>query len=289
MTQNLSPLPDALIKEAVAQALREDLGAEGDITSQAVTAETAQGEAALIARQGGVLAGLALATQTFARLDAGLNIKPQKQDGDKLAAGAHILHLHGAARAMLAGERVALNYLGHLSGIASQTALYVEAVRGTKAQITCTRKTTPHLRALEKYAVRCGGGVNHRFGLYDALLVKDNHIAIAGSVAAATKAALKNSNGVKVEIEVDNLAQLEDALAAGAQAVLLDNMPPPMLSEAMRLIDGRVVVEASGNVCLENVRAIAETGVDYISVGRITHSAPCLDLGLDFINFSQGV
>lgn len=291
MTQNppLPPLPDALVKEAVAQALREDLGAQGDVTSQAVTPETAQAEAAIIARQNGVLAGLALAVETFASLDAGLDIKPKKQDGDTLAAGDVVLHLRGAARAMLAGERVALNYLGHLSGIASQTALYVAAVRDTKAQITCTRKTTPNLRALEKYAVLAGGGVNHRLGLYDALLVKDNHIAIAGSVAAATKAALANSNGVKVEIEVDNLAQLEEALAAGAQAVLLDNMPPPMLGDAMGIIDGRAVAEASGNVCLENVQAIAATGVDYISVGRITHSAPCLDLGLDFTNFSQGV
>ncbi len=217
------------------------------------------------------------------KCDPSIELKAVKQDGQNLTAGDTVLQIQGNGRAVLAAERVALNYLGHLSGIASLTRVYVDAIKGTQARITCTRKTTPNMRALEKYAVRCGGGVNHRFGLDDGVLIKDNHIAVAGGVAAAVKAALAGAGHmVRVEIEVDTLAQLEEALNAGAQAVLLDNMPPETLREAMHIIKGRAAAEASGNVSLETVKAIAETGVDYISVGRLTHSAPCLDLGLDF-------
>lgn len=280
---SITPLPSLLVQQAVETALAEDFGRAGDITSQLVVPKTAQAKGVIAARQNGVLAGLDLAMQAFQKCDPSIELKAVKQDGQNLTAGDTVLQIQGNGRAVLAAERVALNYLGHLSGIASLTRVYVDAIKGTQARITCTRKTTPNMRALEKYAVRCGGGVNHRFGLDDGVLIKDNHIAVAGGVAAAVKAALAGAGHmVRVEIEVDTLAQLEEALNAGAQAVLLDNMPPETLREAMHIIKGRAAAEASGNVSLETVKAIAETGVDYISVGRLTHSAPCLDLGLDF-------
>lgn len=279
----LQALPATIITAAVEAALREDFGRAGDLTSQSVVPEHAVAKGAIMAREDGVLAGTALAVTAFHLCDPAIVTMPEIHDGEALSAGDCVLQVQGPARAVLAAERVALNFLGHLSGIASLTSLFVHAVKGTNARITCTRKTTPGLRALEKYAVRAGGGFNHRFGLDDGILIKDNHIAVAGGVTAALKAALQQAGHmVRVEIEVDTLDQLEEALAAGAQAVLLDNMPPETLREAMRLIDGRATAEASGRVNLETVRAIAESGVDYISIGRITHSAPCLDLGLDF-------
>lgn len=279
----LAPLASSVVQNAIDIALREDLGRAGDITSQAVIPESAFARGVIAARETGILAGLDLAMAAFHKCSPEIKIEAQKQDGDSVKKGDTVLSLAGQARAVLAGERVALNYLGHLSGIASQTALYVAALKGTKARITCTRKTTPHLRALEKYAVRAGGGFNHRFGLDDGILIKDNHIAVAGGVAVAVKAALAQAGHmVRVEVEVDTLAQLEEALKAGAQAVLLDNMSCENLRKAVDLIAGRAIAEASGNVNLQTVRDIAQTGVDYISVGRITHSAPSLDLGLDF-------
>lgn len=283
---NLSPLPPVLIHEAVKNALKEDLGRSGDLTSQNIVPEQAIAKGVICARETGILAGVDLAVAAFKACSPEIEIDVRKKDGDKLNAsptGDVVMHIEGPARAVLSAERVALNYLGHLSGIAAQTGLYVAAIQGTKARITCTRKTTPGLRALEKYAVRAGGGFNHRFGLDDGILIKDNHIVVAGSVTAALQAALSGAGHmVRVEIEIDTLDQLKEALNAGAQAVLLDNMAPDVLVEAMKIIDSRATAEASGNVTLDTVRAIAETGVDYISVGRITHSAPCIDLGLDF-------
>lgn len=281
--QTLSPLPRKTIETAVRTALEEDMGRSGDLTSQAVVPANAIAQGAIVSRNKGVLAGLDLAVAAFHAMNTEIEISTHLRDADALNPNDTVLNLQGPARDILAAERVALNYLGHLSGIASQTRLYVDAIASTKARITCTRKTTPNLRTLEKYAVRCGGGFNHRFGLDDGILIKDNHIAIAGGVEASVKAALAEAGHmVRIEIEVDTLDQLKEALNAGAQAILLDNMAPEMLREAVSIINGRAVAEASGNVNLETVKAIAETGVDYISVGRITHSAPCLDLGLDF-------
>jgi len=278
-----SPLPRQTVETAIKSAIEEDMGRSGDLTSQAVVPQDAIANGAIVARESGVLAGLDLAVAAFHAMSETIAVTRHLLDSEAIRPGDAVLSLQGPARAVLAAERVALNYLGHLSGIASQTRLYVDAVAGTQARITCTRKTTPNLRALEKYAVRCGGGVNHRFGLDDGILIKDNHIAVAGGVGPAVKAALASAGHmVRVEIEVDTLDQLREALDAGAQAVLLDNMPPDTLRDAMAIIDGRAAAEASGNVKLNTVRAIAETGVNYISVGRITHSAPCLDLGLDF-------
>jgi len=282
MTLSLLPPPAPVMRDAVARALAEDLGRAGDITSQAVVPADAVMTAQLRARKPGRLAGLPLLVETYAQLDPRLVIIPHLGDGAALTPGEIIATLTGPARAILTGERTALNFLGHLSGIATETAKLVDAVAGTKARITCTRKTTPGLRALEKYAVRCGGARNHRFGLDDAVLIKDNHIAAAGGIRAALKAA-RTAVGhlVKIEVEIDRLDQLDDVLAEGADVILLDNMPPVQMARAVARIDGRALSEASGSVTLETVRAIAETGVDLISVGWITHSAPCLDLGLD--------
>jgi len=274
-----------LIKQTIAIALKEDLGRTGDITSRAIIPETATARGAIKAREAGVLAGIDLAIASFemCAIDKKIELTPHKQDGNSFKAGDSILDIVGPARPMLAAERVALNYMSHLSAIASLTRLYVEAIKGTKARICCTRKTTPHLRIFEKYAVRQGRGINHRFGLDDGILIKDNHIAVAGSVAKSVSAALANKqNDMRVEVEVERLEQVEEALMAGAHIILLDNMPLATLREAVSLIGGRAEIEASGGVKLENVRAIAETGVDYISVGRLTHSVPNLDFGLDF-------
>ena len=276
-------LSPSVVERAVAAALAEDLGDAGDITSAATIPADARARAVVAARKPGVIAGIDCALAAFRLADPDLNASVSRDDGSRVAPGDVVLKIEGRARGVLGAERVALNFLGHLSGVAAAAAALVDAVEGTKARIACTRKTTPGLRVLEKYAVRCGGGRNHRFGLYDAVMIKDNHIAAAGGVAQALAAA-KSACGhmVKVEIEVDTLEQLETALAGGADVVLLDNMSTDDLKRAVEVNQGRAILEASGNITLDTVRAIAETGVDVISSGWITHSAPTLDLGLDF-------
>ena len=264
-------------------ALAEDLGRAGDITSDLILPLGQRSRALVVARGAGTVAGLPVAALTFALVDSGLSVRSEAQDGDRVQPGAPLLTLEGPSRSLLTAERVALNFLGHLSGVATATQALVDAVAETKAQITCTRKTTPGLRILEKYAVRCGGGRNHRFGLDDAVLIKDNHIAAAGGLTAAVERAFAGiGHMLKVEVEVDTLAQLEEALALGVDTILLDNMSPETLRDAVKITAGRATLEASGNVTHATVRAIAETGVDYISSGAITHSAPNFDVGLDF-------
>lgn len=285
---NPTPLPGNLIRTAVAKALEEDLGRAGDITSQSVIPENARAKASVVSRDKGVLAGLELAKEAFLQNDPHAVLTHAQADGAAVNPDDRVLTVEANARGLLAAERVALNFVSHLSGIATHTAAFVSAVSGTKARITCTRKTTPGLRALEKYAVRAGGGHNHRFGLDDAVLIKDNHIAVAGGVTAALKAAKRNAGHmVKIEIEIDTLAQLEEALAEGTDVVLLDNMSPDSLREAVRMADGNAATEASGRVSLETVADIARTGVDYISVGKITHSSPTHDFGLDVDVFDR--
>ena len=281
------PPPLPLVDEAVRRALAEDLGDSGDITSAAVVPAGVQASAVIAARTAGTIAGAHVAMRTFNIVDDTLAVTHRVMDGVHVEPGDVVLEISGSARAILAAERVALNFIGHLSGIATATAELAAIVKNTNAKVCCTRKTTPGLRALEKYAVRCGGGVNHRFGLYDAILIKDNHIAIVGGVGAAVKAAKTNAGHmVKIEVEVDTLAQLDEALAAGAHIVLLDNMDPTLLKEAVARTAGRAVTEASGSITAAKAKAIADSGVDLISVGWITHSAPCLDLGLDFTSGS---
>ncbi|WP_298423475.1 carboxylating nicotinate-nucleotide diphosphorylase [Rhodoblastus sp.] len=280
---NLPQLSPHLVEEAVRAALAEDFGRAGDITSQATIPASAHAKAVIAARKKpGVLAGLDLARKAFELVDPSVRFEALAQDGARFAPGATLARIEGGARSILAAERVALNFLGRLCGVATLTSHYAEAVAHTKARICCTRKTTPGLRAFEKYAVRCGGGVNHRFGLDDAVLIKDNHIAVAGGVVPALRAA-KAFVGhlVKIEIEVDTLDQLRQALAEGADAVLLDNMTPAQLREAVAMIGGRMVAEASGGIHLGGLKDVAETGIDLISSGALTHSAPVLDLGLD--------
>ncbi len=276
--------PRIMVEDAVRAALSEDLGRAGDITTLATIPASAHAKAVIAAREAGVIAGLPLAREAFRLIDATVSFEAYVNDGAHLDPGAVVAHIEGAARAILSAERVALNYLGRLSGVATLTSRYAAKIAHTKAKVCDTRKTTPLLRAFEKYAVRCGGGSNHRFGLDDAILIKDNHIAVAGGVAAALRAA-KGFAGhlVKIEIEVDTLEQLREALMEGADVVLLDNMPPALLREAVALIDGRMIAEASGGVTLETIAEIAETGVDLISVGALTHSARVLDLGLDVV------
>ena len=276
-------LPRYLVEQAVATALEEDLGGVGDITTNAIIPPDAQGDASIIVRKPGVIAGLDLAAASFRSLDPDVRFTRIVEDGSKVEAGATIARIAGKTRALLTGERTALNFFGRLSGIATLTAGYVAAVEGTHAKIVETRKTTPGLRALEKYAVRCGGGTNHRFGLYDAVLVKDNHIAAAGGLAEALNA-VRTAVGhlVKIEVEVDTLDQLEKVLRFPIDAVLLDNMDAGTLKRAIALVKGRVITEASGGVTLESVREIAKTGVDLISVGALTHSARSLDSSLEW-------
>jgi len=276
----LSPLA---IDEAVQRALDEDLGRAGDITSIATIPETAPARAIMVARQAGVIAGLPLAVATFRKLSSDIRIEAHCRDGATVAAGVQVLTISGPARAVLAGERTALNFVGRLSGIATLTAEYVRHTAGSHLRICCTRKTTPGLRALEKYAVRCGGGFNHRFGLDDAILIKDNHIAVAGGIRPVLQRARAHAGHlVKVEIEVDTLAQLREVLDTGlADVVLLDNMDIATLTEAVKLADGRVVLEASGGVTQSSIAGIAATGVDYASSGALTHSAPNFDVALD--------
>jgi nicotinate-nucleotide pyrophosphorylase (carboxylating) len=276
------PLADLLIAPIVRAALAEDLGRAGDVTSQACVPADARLRAVFASRQAGVVSGLACARLAILELDPTADFKQVLEDGGRVGAGEKLAWVDANARALLGAERVALNLMGRLSGIASLTRTYVDAVEGTGARIVDTRKTTPGLRALEKYAVRCGGGVNHRFGLDDAILIKDNHIAACGSVAEAVRRA-KAAAGhlMKVEVEIDSLAQLEDALRHQPDVVMLDNFNPDDLAEAVRRTASRAVLEASGGVNLQTVRGIAETGVDVISVGALTHSASVLDIGLD--------
>ncbi len=275
----LSPLE---IDAVVTRALAEDLGRAGDVTSIATIPEDAHARAAVVARKAGVVSGLPLVAATFAKLAPAIEMTAHQRDGAKVVEGA-LMTIAGPGRAILAGERAALNLLGHLSGVATATNELVRRVAGTRSRICCTRKTTPGLRALEKYAVRCGGGFNHRFGLDDAILIKDNHIAVAGGIGPVLERA-KAAAGhlVKIEIEVDTLDQLRVVLETGiADAVLLDNMDVATLRKAVEMVGGRVPLEASGGITLDSVAAIAQTGVDYISSGWITHSAPNLDVALD--------
>lgn len=285
MTQSTSfpaHLPQLLVDRAVTAALDEDLGLSGDLTSQATLAPSAMAVATLSAREAGIIAGLDLAAAAFRLVGNGVTFTPCLADGSHIGPGGVVARVAGPARLVMAAERVALNFLNHLSGIATLTRRYMAEIEGTGAHICDTRKTIPGLRAFQKYAVRCGGGANHRYGLDDAILIKDNHIAIAGGVTGAYRAAADFAGHlVAIEIEVTSLAELDEALAAGARIVLLDNMDNAMLSAAVALNKGRARLEASGNVTLDRVRAIAETGVDFISTSQITMGAKPLDLGLD--------
>ena len=276
------PLPDLMLEPLVRSALLEDLGRAGDLTTDAIVPADAQAALRLVARQEGVLAGLDMARLAFRALDAQSRFEPVLRDGSELAPGQEIARIHGSARAILTAERVALNYLCHLSGVATATASIARAIADTGARMTCTRKTMPGLRALQKYAVRVGGGSNHRFGLDDAVLIKDNHIALAGGVAEAlARARAGVGHMVQIQLEVDTLEQLEVALSLGVEVVLLDNMDLDTLRTAVSMARGRAVTEASGRITPETARAVAETGVDQIAVGWITHSARVLDIGLD--------
>jgi nicotinate-nucleotide pyrophosphorylase (carboxylating) len=276
----LSPLE---IDAVVTRALTEDLGRAGDVTSIAAIPESAQARAVVVAREAGVISGLPLAAAAFAKLAPETAISAERRDGASVAEKTTLMTLEGPARAVLAAERVALNLLGHLSGVATATQEFVRRVEGTRTRICCTRKTTPGLRALEKYAVRCGGGFNHRFGLDDAMLIKDNHIAVAGGIRAVLERARASAGHlVKIEIEVDTLDQLREVIAVGlADAALLDNMDAATLRQAVEMVGGRFPLEASGGITLESIAEIAKTGVDYASSGWITHSAPNLDVALD--------
>jgi len=278
----IPPLNPMLIEDVIDRTLAEDLGRAGDITTLATIPASARTRAVIAARERGVIAGNDLAIAAFRRLDQSIRFDTHVADGVSVSKGDVALAIEGPARAILSAERTALNFVGRLSGIASLTARYVEEVKNTKARIVCTRKTTPGLRAFEKHAVRCGGGFNHRFGLDDAILIKDNHIAVAGGVTKALRAAKAFAGHlVKIEIEVDTLDQLDEVIHEGADVVLLDNMTPAQLKDAVVRLKGKMLTEASGGVTLETVAAIAESGVDMISVGALTHSAKVLDLGLD--------
>ena len=281
----LVPLPTILIEPIVRQTLLEDLGRAGDITTDAIVPAGCAARTVMAARQEGVLAGLDLAALAFKLIDPTIRFNMMLADGASVTPGAAIAMIEGPARGMLSAERVALNFVSRLSGIASATAKLSAAVAHTKARIVCTRKTTPLMRAMEKYAVRAGGGANHRFGLDDAVLIKDNQVAIAGGVEEAIRRVRSHvGHLVKIEVEVDTLTQLEEALIAGIDAVLLDNLSLDDLRRGVELINGRAISEASGRVNLETAPAIAETGVDLISVGWLTHSAPILDIALDLLD-----
>ncbi|TIP09466.1 carboxylating nicotinate-nucleotide diphosphorylase [Mesorhizobium sp.] len=278
-----SPLPAIMLEPTVRAALLEDLGRAGDLTTDAIVPIGHRATTVLVARQSGVIAGLDLAMLAFRLVDQDLEMVVERADGSHVGQGEIIASVSGPARAMLTAERTALNFLCHLSGIATATASIVAAVRGHDQKIVCTRKTTPGLRTLEKYAVRAGGGSNHRFGLDDAILIKDNHIAIAGGIRPAIERARAGAGHlVKLEVEVDTLAQLEEALALAPDAVLLDNMSVDDLRQAVAMVSGRAITEASGRITLDTAAEIAATGVDLISVGWLTHSAPILDIGLDY-------
>ena len=278
------PLPDLVLEQLVRAALIEDLGTYGDITTSTVTPSGKRYTARLNAREAGVVSGLQVAALAFRLVDPALKITAHKADGDAIARADVLIEIEGSAAAILSAERVALNFAGRMSGIATQTAAFVAQCAGTDTRITCTRKTTPGLRLVEKQAVLHGGGFNHRFSLSDAILIKDNHIAAAGGIRPVLQAVkARASHMIRTEIEVDTLDQLAEVLEeGGADAVLLDNMDTPTLREAVAMAAGRVVLEASGNMRLERIAEVAATGVDYISSGALTHSAPVLDLGLDF-------
>lgn len=272
-----------LIEPIVRHALEEDLGRGGDVTSELTVSAVSQCSAKLVARQPGTVCGVVVAQHAFRLVDAELKFATNVHDGSTVQANTVLATIEGRSRSILTAERVALNFVGHLSGIATSTRSLVDAVAGTRARIVCTRKTIPGLRLLEKYAVRCGGGFNHRFGLDDAVLIKDNHLAAAGGIKPAVERVRAGlGHMVKIELEVDSLAQLEEGLVLGIDTILLDNMEPDDLRRAVALANGRATLEASGNITLATVRAVAETGVDYISSGAITHSAPSLDVALDF-------
>jgi nicotinate-nucleotide pyrophosphorylase (carboxylating) len=280
----LAPLPDLMIAPLVRAALEEDLGRAGDITSSACISADARLKAAFVARKPGVVAGLACARLALTSLDPEAVFNARAADGEAVTAGTVLALIDGDARAVLSAERVALNLTSRLCGVATLTAAYVAKTAGTRARIIDTRKTTPLLRALEKYAVRCGGGANHRFGLDDAILIKDNHVAACGGVGAALRRVREHAGHmVKIEVEVDSLEQLREALDHRPDVIMLDNFALPDLEVAVALAAGRTILEASGGVDLTTVQAIARTGVDYISVGALTHSAPILDIGLDAV------
>lgn len=276
----LSPLE---IEESVTRALAEDLGRAGDVTSIATIPIGTPSRTVLKARKAGVIAGLPLVATSFRKLSPEIEILPSVRDGTYVEAKTALMHINGDARAVLSAERVALNFLQHLSGIATATNAFVRKVGSGKTRICCTRKTTPGLRALEKYAVRCGGGFNHRFGLDDAILIKDNHVAVAGGIRPVLERARAHAGHlVKIEIEVDSLDQLREVLDCGlADVVLIDNFDVPSMQKAVAMVGGRLVIEASGGITLDNIAEIAATGVDYASSGALTHSAPALDVGLD--------
>ncbi|MBR0752551.1 carboxylating nicotinate-nucleotide diphosphorylase [Bradyrhizobium jicamae] len=279
----LNPLLPLIYEPLVRTALLEDLGRAGDITADAIVPADQQAALVMRARQPGVVAGLDVARSAFQMVSPAITLRAERPDGSAVEPGQVIATIEGPARSLLTGERTALNFLCHLSGVATATASLVSAVKDTRAQIVCTRKTTPGLRALEKYAVRAGGGGNHRFGLDDAVLIKDNHIALAGGINAAIGRAKANvGHMVKIEVEVDTLAQLEEVLAIGVDAVLLDNMTPDELTRAVAMANGKVITEASGRITAATAPAIAATGVDLISVGWLTHSSAALDIGLDY-------
>lgn len=265
----------------VSATLAEDLGGGRDVTSEAVIPADARFEGVMATRDAIAVAGLPIAAAFFRRLDPDASVDLLASDGDRVAAGTPVIRLAGRARALLTAERSALNTVQHLSGIATLTAAYVDRIRGTGAILLDTRKTIPGLRLLEKYATRMGGAQNHRMGLWDAAMIKDNHVAVAGSVEEAVRRA-RDAGVADIIVEVDRVEQIEPALAAGATRLLLDNMPPQILRGAVTLVGGRVPTEASGGVTLDTIRAIAETGVTYVSVGRLTQSAPAADIGLDF-------
>ncbi len=284
MSLAFATLPDLVLEPLVRTALEEDLGAFGDVTTRAVIAPGTRYDARIVARQAGVVSGLALARLAFRLIDPELIVTPRVTDGARCAPGDVLLEVSGDAASILSAERVGLNFMGRLMGIATQTAAFVAKTKGTRARITCTRKTTPGLRAVEKLAVLHGGGSNHRYGLSDAILIKDNHIAAAGGIEAVLKAARDHaSHMMRVEIEVDTLDQLDQVLAhGGADVVLLDNMDTPTLTEAVRRAAGQIITEASGNMRLDRIAEVAATGVDFISVGALTHSVTNVDIGLDF-------
>ncbi|HMQ38992.1 MAG TPA: carboxylating nicotinate-nucleotide diphosphorylase [Micropruina sp.] len=277
-------LPRPVIEPIVRAALLEDLGRAGDLTTDSIIAADAVATVRLVSREPGVVAGLPLAQLAWELVDARITCEVQLPDGSRVEPGSVIATVHGPARGLLTGERVALNFLGHLSGVATGTATIADAIAHTRARVADTRKTIPGLRALQKYAVACGGGSNHRFGLDDAVLIKDNHIAVAGGIRAAVEAARAHvGHLVKIEVEVDSLEQLAELLQVGADVVLLDNMNPDVLREAVAMVDGRMVTEASGRITPASAVPIAEAGVDLISVGWLTHSARVLDIGLDHL------
>jgi nicotinate-nucleotide pyrophosphorylase (carboxylating) len=281
---SVSPLATIMIEPLVRAALLEDLGRAGDITSNAIVGEEARARVALVARQPGLVAGLDLALLAFRLVDPAIASDVTRRDGSRIEPGETIATLAGPARGLLTAERTALNFLCHLSGIATATASVVAAVRDYRARVTCTRKTLPGLRTVQKYAVRIGGGSNHRFGLDDAVLIKDNHIAAAGGIRPAVERARAAAGHlVKVEVEADTLAQLDEALAAGVDAVLLDNMRLEEMRDAVAAVGGRAITEASGRITPEVAPAVAATGVDLISIGWLTHSVAALDIGLDYV------